>query len=89
MCKAWQERHGAGWFPPIVHTPRIQNKPVFPLDFGMSNVPGVAPYAASGGRNAVFNFPANGTHSWPYWNAQLVAMKSDLQQVLNGSNNSA
>jgi diacylglycerol O-acyltransferase / trehalose O-mycolyltransferase len=46
-------------------------------------------YAASGGRNAVFNFPANGTHSWPYWNAQLVAMKPDIQQVLNASNNSA
>jgi diacylglycerol O-acyltransferase / trehalose O-mycolyltransferase len=46
-------------------------------------------YAAAGGRNGVFNFPANGTHSWPYWNAQLVAMKPDIQQVLNASNNSA
>ena len=46
-------------------------------------------YAADGGRNGVFNFPANGTHSWPYWNAQLVAMKADIQQVLNGANNSA
>ena len=38
-------------------------------------------YAASGGRNGVFNFPANGTHSWPYWNQQLMAMKPDIQQV--------
>ena len=46
------------------------------------------PTRLSGGRNGVFNFPANGTHSWPYWNAQLVAMKPDIQQVLNGANNS-
>src|ERR1700752_199014 len=44
-------------------------------------------YVAAGGRNGVFNFPANGTHSWPYWNAQLVAMKPDILQVLNGINN--
>ena len=31
-------------------------------------------YLASGGRNAVFNFPADGTHSWGYWGAQLQAM---------------
>ncbi|ORW73906.1 diacylglycerol acyltransferase/mycolyltransferase Ag85C [Mycobacterium saskatchewanense] len=46
-------------------------------------------YAAAGGRNGVFNFPPNGTHSWPYWNQQLVAMKPDIQQVLLGSNNAA
>jgi diacylglycerol O-acyltransferase/trehalose O-mycolyltransferase len=40
-------------------------------------------YAAAGGRNGVFNFPTNGTHSWPYWNAQLMAMKPDIIQVLN------
>jgi diacylglycerol O-acyltransferase/trehalose O-mycolyltransferase len=40
-------------------------------------------YVASGGRNGVFNFPANGTHSWPYWNQQLMAMKPDILQVLN------
>jgi diacylglycerol O-acyltransferase / trehalose O-mycolyltransferase len=40
-------------------------------------------YAAAGGRNGVFQFPANGTHSWPYWNQQLVAMKPDILQVLN------
>ena len=43
-------------------------------------------YAASGGRNGVFNFPANGTHSWPYWNQQLVAMKQDIQAVLTAVN---
>jgi diacylglycerol O-acyltransferase/trehalose O-mycolyltransferase len=46
-------------------------------------------YVAAGGRNGVFNFPANGTHSWPYWNAQLVAMKPDILQVINSGNNSA
>ncbi|OBA59650.1 diacylglycerol acyltransferase/mycolyltransferase Ag85A [Mycobacterium sp. 1100029.7] len=40
-------------------------------------------YVASGGRNGVFNFPANGTHSWPYWNQQLMAMKPDILQVVN------
>jgi diacylglycerol O-acyltransferase/trehalose O-mycolyltransferase len=39
-------------------------------------------YLAAGGRNAIFNFPANGTHSWGYWGAQLAAMKPDLQRVL-------
>src|SRR5580658_9093704 len=36
-------------------------------------------YNAAGGHNAVFNFPAYGTHSWEYWGAQLNAMKPDLQ----------
>jgi diacylglycerol O-acyltransferase / trehalose O-mycolyltransferase len=40
-------------------------------------------YLAAGGRNAVFNFPANGTHSWGYWGSQLQAMKPDLLRVLN------
>ena len=39
-------------------------------------------YLAAGGRNAVFNFPAAGTHSWGYWGAQLQAMKADIQRVL-------
>ena len=26
-------------------------------------------YIAAGGKNAVFNFPDNGTHSWEYWGA--------------------
>lgn len=39
-------------------------------------------YQAAGGRNAVFNFPPNGTHDWAYWGAQLNAMKPDLQRTL-------
>ena len=35
-------------------------------------------YIAAGGKNAVFNFPPNGTHDWPYWGSQLQAMKPDL-----------
>ena len=30
----------------------------------------------------MFNFPANGTHDWPYWGQQLQAMKPDIQRVL-------
>ena len=39
-------------------------------------------YIAAGGKNAVFNFPAYGTHSWEYWGAQLQAMKPDLISTL-------
>lgn len=39
-------------------------------------------YLAAGGKNAVFNFPPAGTHSWGYWGSQLQAMKADIQQVL-------
>jgi diacylglycerol O-acyltransferase/trehalose O-mycolyltransferase len=46
-------------------------------------------YAAAGGRNGVFNFPANGTHSWPYWNQQLMAMKPDMIQTINTVNAAA
>ena len=42
-------------------------------------------YVAAGGRNGVFNFPTNGTHSWGYWGSQLQAMKSDLQRVLGAA----
>ncbi|MDT5192420.1 MAG: diacylglycerol O-acyltransferase / trehalose O-mycolyltransferase, partial [Mycobacterium sp.] len=42
-------------------------------------------YVAAGGRNAVFNFPNDGTHSWGYWGAQLQAMKPDLQRVLGAT----
>jgi len=42
-------------------------------------------YLAAGGHNGVFNFPANGTHSWGYWGAQLQAMKPDLQRVLGAT----
>jgi diacylglycerol O-acyltransferase/trehalose O-mycolyltransferase len=39
-------------------------------------------YFADGGKNAVFNFPDTGTHSWGYWGEQLQQMKPDLQRVL-------
>ena len=39
-------------------------------------------YNGAGGHNAVFNFDANGTHSWEYWGAQLNAMKPDLVGAL-------
>ena len=39
-------------------------------------------YQQAGGRNAVFNFPKDGTHSWGYWGQQLQAMKPDLLRVL-------
>jgi diacylglycerol O-acyltransferase / trehalose O-mycolyltransferase len=42
-------------------------------------------YLGAGGRNGVFNFPANGTHSWGYWGGQLQAMKPDLQRVLGAT----
>ena len=42
-------------------------------------------YLAAGGRNAVFNFPPAGTHSWGYWGAQLQAMKADIQRVLRAT----
>ena len=41
-------------------------------------------YLAAGGRNAVFNFPTDGTHSWGYWGAQLQAMKPDLVRIIAG-----
>jgi diacylglycerol O-acyltransferase/trehalose O-mycolyltransferase len=42
-------------------------------------------YLAAGGRNAVFNFPTSGTHTWAYWGSQLQAMKPDLQRVLGAT----
>ena len=39
-------------------------------------------YLAAGGKNAVFNFPDYGTHSWEYWGAQLQAMKPDMEKFL-------
>ncbi|WP_231976798.1 esterase family protein [Mycobacterium sp. E740] len=42
-------------------------------------------YLAAGGRNAVFNFPADGTHSWGYWGSQLQAMKPDLVRILGNA----
>jgi diacylglycerol O-acyltransferase/trehalose O-mycolyltransferase len=42
-------------------------------------------YIAAGGKNGVFNFPQNGTHSWGYWGAQLQQMKPDIQRVLGAT----
>jgi diacylglycerol O-acyltransferase/trehalose O-mycolyltransferase len=42
-------------------------------------------YIAAGGKNGVFNFPDDGTHDWPYWGAQLQAMKPDIQRVLGAT----
>ena len=42
-------------------------------------------YLANGGTNGVFNFPANGTHSWGYWGQQVQAMKPDIQRVLGAT----
>ncbi len=39
-------------------------------------------YTSAGGRNATFNFPPNGTHTWAYWQAQLNAMKPDIVRTL-------
>jgi diacylglycerol O-acyltransferase / trehalose O-mycolyltransferase len=47
-----------------------------------SNVAFQNAYTAAGGRNGTFNFPPNGTHSWPYWSAQLDNMKPDIVRTL-------
>ncbi|MCV7364108.1 alpha/beta hydrolase [Mycolicibacterium neworleansense] len=41
-------------------------------------------YAKAGGGNASFHFPAAGNHAWPYWAAQLQALKPDLIATING-----
>ncbi|CAJ1507877.1 esterase family protein [[Mycobacterium] holstebronense] len=47
-----------------------------------SNVAFRDAYTGAGGHNATFNIDAAGVHSWGYWNAQLVAMKADMQGTL-------
>jgi diacylglycerol O-acyltransferase/trehalose O-mycolyltransferase len=47
-----------------------------------SNVAFQNAYTGAGGKNATFNFPPNGTHSWPYWSAQLDQMKPDLVRTI-------
>jgi len=47
-----------------------------------SNIAFQDAYTAAGGKNATFNFPPNGTHSWPYWSAQLDQMKPDIVRTL-------
>ena len=43
-----------------------------------------AAYLKAGGSDATFQFPAAGNHAWPYWGAQLQALKPDLIATLNG-----
>jgi diacylglycerol O-acyltransferase/trehalose O-mycolyltransferase len=40
-------------------------------------------YLQAGGKNATFEFPAAGNHSWAYWGAQLQALKPDLIATVN------
>jgi diacylglycerol O-acyltransferase/trehalose O-mycolyltransferase len=42
-----------------------------------------AAYTAAGGTAATFEFPPSGNHSWPYWGAQLAALKPDLIATIN------
>ena len=42
-----------------------------------------AAYTQAGGTNATFSFPPSGNHSWPYWGAQLSALKPDLISTIN------
>jgi diacylglycerol O-acyltransferase/trehalose O-mycolyltransferase len=41
-------------------------------------------YTMAGGNNATFQFPPAGNHAWPYWGAQLQALKPDLVTTLKG-----
>ena len=41
-------------------------------------------YTKAGGNNATFQFPPAGNHAWPYWGAQLQALKPDLIATVNG-----
>ena len=41
-------------------------------------------YVEAGGANATFQFPPAGNHAWPYWGAQLQALKPDLIATLKG-----
>ena len=39
-------------------------------------------YVAAGGTNGTFDFPPDGTHSWPYWGRELQRMLPDIQRTL-------
>lgn len=54
-----------------------------------SNVAFKNAYTAAGGHTATFNLDSNGVHSWGYWNAQLMAMKPDIQRALGASSGRA
>jgi diacylglycerol O-acyltransferase / trehalose O-mycolyltransferase len=40
-------------------------------------------YLQAGGKNATFEFPSAGNHSWTYWGGQLQALKPDLIATVN------
>ena len=42
-------------------------------------------YVAAGGTNATFDFPPDGTHSWPYWGRELQQMLPDIQHTLGAT----
>jgi diacylglycerol O-acyltransferase/trehalose O-mycolyltransferase len=42
-----------------------------------------AAYTAAGGTAATFDFPSSGNDSWPYFAAQLAALKPDLIATIN------
>jgi len=46
-------------------------------------------YNGAGGHNATFNIDSNGVHSWGYWDAQLGAMKGDMQSTLGAGPSNA
>jgi diacylglycerol O-acyltransferase/trehalose O-mycolyltransferase len=49
-----------------------------------SNLDFQSAYQEAGGTNATFQFPPAGNHAWPYWGAQLQALKPDLISTLKG-----
>jgi diacylglycerol O-acyltransferase/trehalose O-mycolyltransferase len=49
-----------------------------------SNLDFRSAYEKAGGNNATFEFPPAGNHAWPYWGAQLQALKPDLIATLKG-----
>ena len=49
-----------------------------------SNLDFETAYVEAGGTNATFQFPPAGNHAWPYWGAQLQALKPDLIATLKG-----
>ena len=49
-----------------------------------SNLDFQTAYVAAGGNSGTFQFPPAGNHAWPYWGAQLQALKPDLIATLKG-----
>lgn len=47
-----------------------------------SNIDYQNAYVAAGGTNGIFDFPPDGTHSWPYWACELQKMLPDIKSTL-------